>query len=71
MNVSVDISNVIIETKRLIIRPWKNEDLNDFYEYASIDGVGQMAGWNPQEMNNQKELLRKLGSSMYRIVSEL
>ena len=21
--------------------------MNDFYEYASVDGVGQMAGWNP------------------------
>ena len=60
MNVSVDISNVIIETKRLIIRPWKNEDLNDFYEYASVDGVGQMAGWNPHKSKEESQEILKL-----------
>jgi Acetyltransferases, including N-acetylases of ribosomal proteins len=49
MNVPVDISNVILDTERLILRPWRNEDLSDFFEYASIDGVGQMAGWNPHK----------------------
>ena len=47
MNKPIDISNVIIQTERLILRPWKEADLNDFYEYASVDGVGQMAGWVP------------------------
>ena len=60
MNVSVDISNVIIETKRLIIRPWKNEDLNDFYEYASANGVGQMAGWNPHKSKEESQEILKL-----------
>ncbi len=45
MNVKVDISNVILETPNLILRPFKQEDLNDFYEYASVPGVGEMAGW--------------------------
>lgn len=49
MNVLIDISNTIINTKRLILRPWKIEDLDDFYEYASVDGVGQMAGWLPHK----------------------
>lgn len=49
MNAAVDISNTILETERLILRPWKQEDLQDFYEYASVDGVGQMAGWAPHE----------------------
>lgn len=49
MNAAVDISNVILETERLILRPWKGSDLQDFYEYASVDGVGQMAGWPPHE----------------------
>ncbi|MFM1582837.1 GNAT family N-acetyltransferase, partial [Helcococcus ovis] len=43
----------IIETKRLIIRQFEQGDLDDFYEYASVDGVGQMAGWNPHE-NKEK-----------------
>lgn len=49
MNKPIDISNVIIKTNRLILRPWKEEDLEDFYEYARVDGVGQMAGWLPHE----------------------
>lgn len=47
MNADVDLSNIELETDRLIIRPWNMEDLEDFYEYAKVDGVGQMAGWNP------------------------
>lgn len=37
----------IDSTDRLILREWKETDLEDFYEYAKVDGVGQMAGWNP------------------------
>ena len=47
MNVPVDITNVVLKTDRLILRPWRESDLNDFYTYARVDGVGQMAGWNP------------------------
>ena len=49
MNASIDISNVILHTERLTLRPWRTDDLSDFYEYASVDGVGQMAGWNPHK----------------------
>lgn len=49
MNVYIDISNTILETERLILRPWCQEDLDDFFEYASVDGVGQLAGWNPHK----------------------
>ena len=47
MNANVDLTNIVLETDRLIIRAWKETDLEDFYEYAKVDGVGQMAGWNP------------------------
>ena len=49
MNKPIDISAVVLETPRLTLRPWKETDLQDFYEYASVDGVGQMAGWLPHE----------------------
>ena len=45
MNAPIDISHVCIQTPRLILRPWKESDLADFYEYASVEGVGEMAGW--------------------------
>ena len=47
MNAEIDISGVILKTDRLILRPWKETDLEDLYAYASVDGVGQMAGWAP------------------------
>ena len=49
MNAPVDVTNIRIETPRLILRPWRETDLDDFYEYARVDGVGQMAGWLPHE----------------------
>lgn len=44
MDAYIDISGICLETERLILRPWTKEDLDDFYEYASVDGVGEMAG---------------------------
>ena len=49
MNAQIDIGGIILKTERLILRPWRQEDLDDFYEYARVDGVGQMAGWLPHE----------------------
>jgi ribosomal-protein-alanine N-acetyltransferase len=47
MNKDINISGVVLNTERLSLRPWRESDLQDFYEYASVDGVGQMAGWKP------------------------
>ena len=47
MNADVDISNTVLETERLILRPWRQSDLEDLFAYASVDGVGQPAGWPP------------------------
>ena len=49
MNAHIDISNVTLKTERLTLRPWTLDDLTDLYEYASVDGVGQMAGWAPHK----------------------
>ncbi len=49
MNAKIDISSVVLKTERLTLRPWRQTDLDDFYEYASVDGVGQMAGFVPHK----------------------
>lgn len=49
MNAPIDISTTVLHTDRLILRPWQESDLEDLYEYARVDGVGQMAGWKPHE----------------------
>ena len=49
MNANFEISGLVIETERLILRPFKQSDLHDLYEYASVPGVGEMAGWKHHE----------------------
>ena len=47
-----------LETERLILRKWQETDLNDFYEYASVEGVGEMAGWpHHQDIETSKRIL--------------
>lgn len=53
MNAEFKTNGKIIETNRLILRPFKPSDLEDFFEYASVEGVGEMAGWHHHE-NKQK-----------------
>lgn len=60
MNANFKINGKIIETKRLILRPFQESDLNDFYEYASIEGVGKMAGWHYHDsIDCTKEILNR------------
>ena len=55
MNIDIDVTDVVLKTERLTLRNWKLSDLDDFYEYCSVDGVGQMAGWLPHK--NKEESL--------------
>ena len=57
MNKRIDITGVVLTTDRLTLRPWRESDLNDFYEYASVDGVGQMAGWNPHRNVEESQII--------------
>lgn len=57
MNKPIDISNVTLKTDRLVLRAWKENDLNDFYAYASVDGVGQMAGWTPHKSIDESRVI--------------
>lgn len=36
---------MIIETERLILRPWKESDAESLFEYARNPEVGPIAGW--------------------------
>lgn len=49
MNGEFSAKAVHLETARLILRPWLESDSEDLYEYARVDGVGQMAGWAPHK----------------------
>ncbi len=45
MNAVFSISQKEIVSDRLVLRAFKESDLEDFYNYASVMGVGEMAGW--------------------------
>ena len=55
MNALIDITDVKLESPRLILREFKLSDLDDFFEYASVPGVGEMAGWEHHH-NKEKSL---------------
>lgn len=48
-----------LETERLILRPWEEDDAEDLYEYASDPDVGPIAGWPPHiSVENSKKIIR-------------
>lgn len=58
MNKEIDLTGVRLETERLVLRPWRESDFQDFYEYARVDGVGQMAGWLPhRDLEESRRIL--------------
>ncbi len=40
---------MILETQRLILRPWADTDAESLYSYASDPQVGPRAGWPPHQ----------------------
>ncbi len=60
MNAAIDIGNVTLHTKRLTLSPWRESDLHDLYEYARVDGVGQMAGWKPHENIEESQMILRM-----------
>ena len=58
MNADFQLNGLTIETDRLLLRPFQQADLRDLYEYASVPGVGEMAGWKHHEtMEETQEIL--------------
>ncbi len=59
MDLCIDVSKIIIETERLLLRAFTESDLTDLYAYASVPGVGEMAGWSHHEsMETSERILR-------------
>lgn len=71
MDITIDISQAVLTTDRLILRAWKETDVDDFYEYASVEGVGEMAGWKHHDsMDVSRKILQSfiLGKNVFAIV---
>lgn len=49
----------MIETKRLILRPWREEDAESLFKYAKDPDVGLIAGWPPHtSVKKSLEIIR-------------
>ena len=47
MNAEIDLGNMTLRTERLLLRPWRPEDLEDLFAYASLDAVMRNLGQYP------------------------
>ena len=60
-----------METQRLILRPWHDDDAAALYKYASNPAVGPIAGWPPHtSVDNSREIIRTVlsGPETYAMV---
>ena len=72
MNKPIDVSRVTLKTERLTLRPFRETDVDDFFEYASVDGVGQLAGWTPhKDKSESQEILNIFISGKNQFAVEL
>lgn len=54
----------MIETDRLILRPWREDDAEALYKYASDPAIGLVAGWPPHtSVENSLEIIRTVFSA--------
>jgi len=50
---------MILETERLILRPWEEDDADSLYKYAKDPTVGPIAGWPVHtSVENSREIIR-------------
>lgn len=48
----------ILETERLILRPWLEDDAGELCKYASDPDVGPAAGWPPHtSVDNSRDII--------------
>lgn len=54
----------MIETERLILRPWHENDAEALYKYASDPDIGPPAGWPPHtSVENSRDIIRTVFSA--------
>ena len=59
-----------MESDRILLRPWREEDADTLYKYASDSEVGPRAGWPPHKsVDESREIIRTLfcGEGMWAV----
>ncbi len=55
---------MILQTERLILRPWEEADAEALYKYAKNPNVGPIAGWMPHtSVENSREIIQNVLSA--------
>lgn len=63
---------MILETERLRLRPFTEEDAEDLFTYAKDPRVGPMAGWPPHKsVEESREIIRTVFSSPHEFAIQL
>ena len=58
------LSQKTIETDRLVLRRWQDDDAESLYEYASDPNVGPVAGWPPHKsIEESRQIIRTVFSA--------
>ena len=53
------MKSVVLETERLLLRPWRESDAESLYEYAKDPAVGPIAGWPPHSsVDESRSIIR-------------
>ena len=63
---------MILETPRLVLRPFTPADAEDLYDYARDPRVGPIAGWSPhRSMEESREIIRTVFAAPHVFAVEL
>lgn len=55
------ITEALLETKRLVLRRWNEDDAGDLYKYAADPAVGPIAGWPAhQSIDESRYVIRNV-----------
>ena len=60
-----------LQTERLLLRPWHEDDAEELYRYARNPNVGPIAGWPPHmSVENSREIIKTVlsGEETYAVV---
>ena len=57
-------ANMALETERLVLRPWRDEDAEELFRYACDPRIGPIAGWPPHEsVEESRRIIRDVLSA--------
>lgn len=63
---------MLLQTKRLVIREWTQDDAEALFKYASDPDVGPRAGWPPHKsLEESRQIIRDVFSNGYTWAMEL